>query len=418
MPPSEQRSYKYVKHLQKTEWASTPRAFLSSVSFAQHLLAMKGAAEVSSSERIIGACHNKLLEKPPLKQRRKFTVDEVISLHQLSKASPCDYDRYASLFFLAQTYTRGRYTGFCASESLIADFDEEDGGFLEAPTLMSKTQTSADKKRTFLPQVAPAVGIIPGNWARQFLAERKSQGMEKFRWLLPTPCAAGGWIDEPLSVSEASKWLRALLAQMGHKVDNIGTHSCKITLLAWCAAFGVDITIRSMLGYHIPRECMSAVTYSRDAQALPLRKLCEVLEAVRTRQFLPDSTRSGRFVRLSEDSKQVRQEEHISPAEDESQQDDEHELSSDSGSSSDSSSDEELDHTAAVVLSKVRVPVPAHVAGMTAYVHPITSILHCKEDSDNRFKCRRILSSTYRKVAWHMTSPYANCFQCFGAAKA
>ena len=431
MPPSEAKAYKYVKFLQRTKFASTPRAFLSSVTFAQHILSMNGASEISDSERVRGACHNKLLEKRPLKQRRKFTVDEVKSLHQLSKASPCNYDRYASSFFLAQTYTRGRYTGFCASEKLIPDFDENDEGFLEAPTLMSKTQTSADKKRTFLPQVAPAVGIITGNWARQFIEERKAQKIDHFRWLLPTPCASGGWIDEPLSVSEASKWLKALLRQMGHtNLDDVGTHTCKLTLLAWCASFGVPLDIRTLLGYHIPQHNMSAITYSRDAQALPLRHLCEVLQAVREGRFQPDVTRSGRFKRIDADNNaddapsMINSNSHAEGTatpggHSDEEEKDEHDLSSDSGSSSESSSssDEDLDHVAANTLSKVRVPVPEDVSGMTAYFHPITMILHCKDDADNRFKCRRVLSSTYRKVQWHMTSPYSNCFQCFGASK-
>ena len=435
MPPTEQKAYKYIKHLQTVKYASTPAAFLSAIRFSRYLLDMQGSEEISSSERIRGACHVKLLEKRPLKQRRKLKVDEVISIHQVATNSPCNHDRYASSFFLGQLYTRGRYTGYCGAEKLIPDFDSDGGGYLEAPTLMSKTQTSADRKRTFLPQVAPAIGVTKDNWAKRFLDERSAQNMNGFRWLLPTPSANGGWIDEPLSVSEASKWLRAILRMMGHHdLDDVGTHSLKSTLLAWCAAFGVSLELRSLLGYHIPKENMSAITYSRDAQALPLRRLDEVLKAIRERQFFPDVTRSGRFATQTislvttsnEDDRDQPcgdSELPIAPVQIDSTADDgtseKDDNSSDSGSSTDSSSssDEDLDERAVSTLSKIRIPVPLGSEGCSAYFNRITFILHCKLDSENRFKCKRILSDNYKRTPWNLTAPYATCMQCFGTAK-
>jgi hypothetical protein len=137
--------------------------------------------------------------------------------------------------------------------------------------------------------------------------------MQKYRWLLPTP-APNGWHDAPLSTSEATKWLRALLSGFGHTaLQDIGTHSLKCTCLAWAASWGLDLETRSLLGSHVPHEGMSAITYSRVAQAHPLRKLDEILRAIRLKQFLPDSTRSGRFPKSSAQLPVVSEIEHEEP---------------------------------------------------------------------------------------------------------
>ena len=43
-------------------------------------------------------------------------------------------------------------------------------------------------------------------------------------------------------------------------------------------------------------------TYSRDALASPLRKLAEMIEAIRAGKFMPDNTRSGRFLQDTSDA--------------------------------------------------------------------------------------------------------------------
>jgi len=166
---------------------------------------------------------------------------------------------------------------------------------METNTLESKTQTG-EKKRVFLPMAAPTPGISNFDYATALIDLRKEQGMESFKWLLPTP-GFSGWIDEPMSVSSAGKWLRDLLRNFGHgDLDDVGTHSLKITGLAWAAKFGVDITTRALLGGHVPPGCTSTITYSRDALAGPLSKLAEIFRAIRDKTFKPDETRSGRLV--------------------------------------------------------------------------------------------------------------------------
>ena len=99
-----------------------------------------------------------------------------------------------------------------------------------------------------------------------------------------------------MSNEEMTLWLRELLVQGGiaaSSIWNVGMHSPKATLLSWCAKFGLDKETRKDLGGHVQSSDASVAAYSRDMLAGPLRKLGEVLEAIRNGVFLPDATRAG-----------------------------------------------------------------------------------------------------------------------------
>ena len=117
--------------------------------------------------------------------------------------------------------------------------------------------------------------------------------------MLPALAEGGGWTTVPYTTVEFASSVRDLLLRHGVPSDliiNIGAHSMKSTLLSWVAKFGLDKPTRRMLGYHAEPKDKSVETYSRDAMAAPLRKLDEVLAAVRSGRFLPDANRSGHFV--------------------------------------------------------------------------------------------------------------------------
>ena len=61
--------------------------------------------------------------------------------------------------------------------------------------------------------------------------------------------------------------------------------------------------LRRTLGYHVASDEVSTFTYSRDAQAEPLRALGTIMSQIRSGEFRPDETRSGRFVSLDVSSK-------------------------------------------------------------------------------------------------------------------
>eukprot|EP00435_Cladocopium_sp_Y103_P051902 s1922_g16.t1 len=116
--------------------------------------------------------------------------------------------------------------------------------------------------------------------------------------LLTTPAVNGGWSKVPLSVTAAAGWLRALLQGVEPEGPvRVGTHSCKASLLSMASKFNMSGHSRRILGYHTAgTKESSMLVYSRDAAAGPLRDLCNMLNIIKAGKFLPDQTRSGRFV--------------------------------------------------------------------------------------------------------------------------
>ena len=80
------------------------------------------------------------------------------------------------------------------------------------------------------------------------------------------------------------------------EVRNISSHSLKATTLSWANKFGIDREARRDSGYHANPADKAVAAYSRDAMAAPLRHLVVLFSAVASGSFLPDESRSGRFV--------------------------------------------------------------------------------------------------------------------------
>ena len=100
----------------------------------------------------------------------------------------------------------------------------------------------------------------------------------------------GRWLVRSLSPRETTRTLRAFqVALLG--VDDgprYTGHSLKATALSWAAKAGLAMPIRRLLGHHVKRAGASAVTYSRDAMAEPLRQLDGVLKSIADECFFPD----------------------------------------------------------------------------------------------------------------------------------
>ena len=223
LPLSEDHCYLYVKSLPSP---TSGKSFLSAVRFCHFVLQMEGAQAVLDSGRIRGATFQLFVQKKPLKQRRPFRIIELNAIEAIAKSSKCPYDRYFSHFILLQTYARARFNDIARETQLIVDLVEDGSGYLEIQVRNAKTQRSAEAKTTFLPTVAPAVGVTQFRWAVSFLEERKAQGLESC-CLMPTPAIQGGWHDSPLEISSANKWLKDLLISAGldWELDLIGTHT-------------------------------------------------------------------------------------------------------------------------------------------------------------------------------------------------
>ena len=95
-----------------------------------------------------------------------------------------------------------------------------------------------------------------------------------------------------------TEWIRHLLEKLGVErslLRNVGSHSCKATLLSLAAKAGVGRETRRLLGGHSPPNDKSVDIYARDVLATPMRELGEVVLMVRDGSFDPDASRSGRW---------------------------------------------------------------------------------------------------------------------------
>lgn len=441
LPLTELRAYEYLKTLQSKGAPTAPASFMSSVNFSLYFLKLDGAKEIAESARIRGVVFSSTKRKRLRNPSRRLLVDEVASLEHQSVTSKCMFDRYACLFFLNCCFARSRYTGMCHANSILDDLDEFDEGFIEAPTLNAKIQAISDKASFLLPLVAPATGVTGLKWGALFMKERRIQGLDKMKYILPTPGVDGNWIDEPTSVGDAAKWLRDLLQQAGHKnLESVATHSLKATPLSWAAKWGSPLPLRSLLGYHISGEVTSTLTYSRDSQAAPLRELIEIITAIREKRFMPDLSRSGRIfsgtqrqsttipavsVRSDNPGKEIQNHSQgdVECIDDpyilEQAPDQDSELGlkavSDSNTSSDSESDSEssVDETMVKELSSTRKSLPLDLDGLLPYVHKRSAVLHCRLVDHTKLKCGRLLTSTYTKSSWDQTLKILRCAQCF-----
>ena len=213
--------------------------------------------------------------------------------------------------------------------------------------------------------------------------------------LLPNPAAGGGWSKVPISCEIAGDWLRALLKDVPSpkKGVRIATHSCKSSMLSMCAKYGMEPSARRMLGYHSAGRDRSMLVYSRDSAAGPLRDLCGMLQKIREGKFLPDESRSGRFVDLEPNA--------------EPQGDDDDGQSSSTATEDEEDIDCEGDEEA---CGKVIGPWQPEKSFGSRCIHVMA------DEAGAEFRCGRRMSVSYDVLATKPTFFSPACNVCFKAA--
>ena len=372
-------------------------------------------------------------------------------------------DRVFSGQCLATSYLRSRWEDSQWIAQITLDIPKEapNEGFVQADTLETKTSTSAQKATTFLPMTALSQGLFGDDWAQTWLRLRKQMGLRDVTEpvthatcrpsepMMPQISHAGKFGSLPLSSSDASRWLREILMQYGcseEEVRNTSTHSLKAGLLAFCAKYGVPPDVRKLLGYHVSSSDGSMLHYSRDAMATPLRWLARVMSAIRDGSFIPDSTRSGRFIqqpelrtsletstagkpipRLNSEGSDAKRPKLVGPAEapeNDGIGKDKPQVSDTSDSSSDSST--ESDNTVARWAESTRVAGPAcsktsrgpaiNKSEHLMY-HKRLMTVHAKSStSEGRLACGRRMCSAFLDLGPDdsVTLRYPRCSTCFG----
>ena len=290
-PIVEVQLYTFVKSLEDPA-PTFPNSLLTSLRFAHFVLGLVIVGSAVDSGRIKGAAAAHYARKRKDARRPALTRLQLRRLEDtVLDSNRRGHDRVAAGYFLFLVYGRLRYSDGQRITALHLDVDglkDSNDGFLECVAERTKTQTGLAKKRKALPVVIP-VQSAGRCWIFEWLEVRRQMGLvvsgqNITEPLLPAPATGGRWTRLPLPVSEAAAWLRSLLEGLVTTGDiRVGTHSCKATLLSWCAKKGLGHGPRKLLGYHVPRADRSLVIYSRDELASPLRSLVQLLRVLRSR---------------------------------------------------------------------------------------------------------------------------------------
>ena len=302
-PFEEKLCYEYCNDLITTGKAfpTSLSSFRSAVAFAYHVFQFDGGLTVLQSKRIEGAAFKLLSTKAVLHQMQPFTQLEIISLEFTACFCPILQDRIFCGHVLFCIYSRSRWGDHQGIEELIWDyFDSDASGFVQGNTRHAKTSVTAAQRTRFLPLTAPLRHLGPHKWWVYWRQARSDAGLEEGvdKPFLPAPSHYGGWCQRALTAGEAGAWLREVLRAAGFDGVDKASHSAKATLLSWCAKAGVDPPTRLTLGYHVGASSNTLLHYSRDALSGPLRTLNKVINAVISKRFDPDVSRSGYFPSL------------------------------------------------------------------------------------------------------------------------
>eukprot|EP00435_Cladocopium_sp_Y103_P030804 s3354_g7.t1 len=422
--------------------ASRLQAVVESIRFTEHVLGVGNLAQDLLSKRVVGA--SKFSAPGLRRQASPFTVAELVSLHAVLQDAGGDvWDRTMAGSALCAIYSRSRWGDLQHAEEMIGDPDVWNPAFIEFTVREHKTKRAGAWAEGYLPAVALAQGVTSDNWGCTWFAVRAQLGADVSQGfpIMPAPNSDGEPTKRPLTTSEAGNWIRLLLERMGHNLDGrrITSHSCKSTTLSYAAKYGLEISVRELLGGHVSHY-KSVLCYSRDGLAEPLRQLAWVLQSIRDQWFFPDASRSGRFASAckaeAEDNWEKVESESaakhgstetvegnpepsqmgvMAPVGAKSQPESvELESSDEEHSDTDSSSDEEACNEGRVARL---VRAPTAPQGTSLVQHQKSRMLHLFEDGYNVvFMCGRKTSKSYRppdQLRWDTPC----CGRCWQAAK-
>eukprot|EP00435_Cladocopium_sp_Y103_P074270 s20_g47.t1 len=442
-PLCEKSLYAYMSsvHTNPQSSASAGKSFLEAVRLSAAILGLHGLEECKVPQRVAGLAELLAKKAPCIKQAAALTVAQVSKLEELCCTSESLQDRATIGGSLMMLYSCARASDAARAIRLTVDRVQTDdrlpasavAGFVEAGVLGHKGARSQVHKRTLLPLVAPMLGVTGNPWWDAWLQARDALGMdiagELSHPLLSRFTENGTALEIPLQASDIGRFLRNILQVEHRKVNEVRSHSLKVTPLTWLAKAGCALSVRRSLGHHLDPSSKSAVIYSRDAMAPTLRELCRVVQLIASKEFQPDNTRSGRFV--SEVRPTVL--EGATAGSEEAGSDAETEGSfelpfseklagdtDDSGTDASSdavldSEDESLDATTLwdLVEPRHRPNLVQIKPGYSTMMHNQSKVMHLLASETTRFVCGRVVSQRYTAVLNGASSECTRCQMCY-----
>ena len=277
-PFMEQHCYDFARESKHCE-PTFLRSFLVSIAFCHYVLGLTGADVCRESLRLQGVARESYLTKRKRCHRDPLTVQQVRLMELLvcGDVAARLTERIGAWFFLVCIYSRARYSDGLNMCDIFIDCPDPAHfplfGFFDGRVSRSKTAYTTERKTMNLPMVGPRRGVSGRDWVNRGYGWN-CEGLYLLQCprAMPAPTRAG-WQQSPLGAGHAGLWLRGILKVLGEDhaaVANIGTHSCKATVLSWLAKAGVSLETRRILGMHTtPGEHSGplqgdAVRYRRD----------------------------------------------------------------------------------------------------------------------------------------------------------
>ena len=219
-PFNEFECYQYLCNMAESKSTKPTNAssFRSAVAFCWHTFGFDGSLSVLESKRSQGIAHRLKASKAPLKQKRPFTVAEIVALERFaSDENSLLVDAIFVAHILFCIFSRSRWGDHQGIESLDWDLDLMGGGFVQGNTRRAKTSVTAEQKTRFLPLTAPLCKLSQFEWWSAWQRNRAKAGLEvsEFVPFLPAPAGNGEWCKRPVSAGEASSWIREILRVLG-----------------------------------------------------------------------------------------------------------------------------------------------------------------------------------------------------------
>ena len=300
--------------LAETKAATRPASFLGAVGFCLGAFGFGVGQLILMSPRVRGVSLRGLKTKKVTRKRdtlkmwwvRALESAVVDALRRPADSVLSQQEAVVAGFMLMLVHTRTRNKDLArvVIEPSLDLSEDRSAGYIEAETTgdATKTGNTIKKARMQVPIVGLAFGLSKVPWAEAWLEIRCLVGLSApcDECLMREPLANGTFGAGRIDAALTSEWLKHLLHKVGvpkTELCNVGSHSCKATLLALLAKIGATPDDRRLLGGHAQQGDKSVMEYSRDALAGPLSRLEKALEMVQEGIFDPDATRSGRWKR-------------------------------------------------------------------------------------------------------------------------
>ena len=431
-PLEEQSLYDYLKSLKLNpkHSPSAGKSFLEALRFAGGVLGLKSDEFALRSTRVSGLAEELARAAPVVAQANPLTVKQVCKLERMIVSTPSLCDRVLLGGILALVYSCGRASDGARAARLIVDEVEEDlrgkidgpPGFIELGILASKGAKALKLRRQLLPLIVPMMSVSGVPWWESWALSRKEFDMgfegELQYPLIPCFTTDGQPTTRSMGASEIGKLLRCFLGEVHLPRNVIRSHSLKATILSWMAKFGSPLPLRRMAGHHLDSTSKSPETYSRDAMAPVMAEVSKILQQIAKQQFLPDATRSGRFMKRDVEQAEVPD---PSPVRVDGYEDSDSEgvpvASSDESSDAQGpmeECDEIPDSTPLMhfVPSELRPYLVVVDASMTPWRNKSSHMVHLAKETDERLLCGRLVGSSYVKLS-SVYEDASRCKMCF-----